>query len=150
MEDDERWWINRTPDEVYQSIDAGNQRADTRDTGNKAIINKLLSDPNFHYTSGDEVNELRSDPDWNGQMTSSRSLELLSRITDGTKEDFIKFWPTVCNNLQLPEVKNIFSTYTDVVDKANSVFNRASRSELFKTYKRQPTVDLRKKYGKRE
>ena len=47
-------------------------------------------------------------------------------MSDGTKDEFLDIWSSMCNPNKKGMVERILSNYQDVDDKANSVFKGAS------------------------
>lgn len=84
--------------------------------------------------------ELRNNRDWNGLLTSSRTLTMLFNRINGTKADLIEHWNEFCNNLQYDDIVLALNNYTDptakvekeaqadVDDIANSVFAQKKKS----------------------
>ncbi len=97
---------------------AGDDQAVLEDEGRKAIMNKLLDDPNF--TFDDEKDEEEVMQNGNQKPLNLRSFMKCLEASDGTKADFLSIWKNFCNDQKYPDVVAILKDYTDVADKANA------------------------------
>lgn len=104
--------------------------------GKYQIAKKLLTDPDFHFDTKEEEEEL-SGTDY--QALNYRSFDELLDACDGTKEDFLDMWSEFCNPMKQELVQGILADYIDfdaegfydddaedIDDEANSVFNTGS------------------------
>lgn len=102
---------------IVEAEAAGDMESAKEDRGRKALINALLSNPNFEFDN--EEDELRVMEEGNRLPLNSRSLESLLADCDGTKEDFLANWNNYVNNFKKPMAQTILKNYKDIDDKAN-------------------------------
>ena len=102
---------------IAEAEAAGDMESAKEDKGRKALINALLSNPNFEFDN--EEDELKVMEEGNRLPLNSRSLESLLADCDGTKEDFLANWNNYVNNFKKPMAQTILKNYKDIDDKAN-------------------------------
>lgn len=111
-------YFNKQYDKWIAEAEAeGDHETAQEDRGRKAILNALLSNPNFEFDN--EEDELKVMEEGNRLPLNSRSLESLISDSNGTKEDFLNLWDDYVNNFKKPMAKMILKNYKDVEDKAN-------------------------------
>ena len=111
-------YFNKQYDKWIAEAEAeGDLETAHEDKGRKAILNALLSNPNFDFDT--EEDELRVMEEGNRLPLNSRSLESLISDCDGTKEDFLNLWNSYVNNFKKPMAQQILKNYKDIDDKAN-------------------------------
>ena len=64
-----------------------------------------------------------------------RSFKKVLDASDGTKKDLLSIWSGYCNYDKKNMIEDILENYQDVKDKANSVFDQDSESEVFANVK---------------
>lgn len=90
-------WKNYT-NQIRIDLQMGNREEAARDYGRREIGVKILSDPNFKYDTGEEVEMYNRK---NQQVLSARSFEECLAECDGTPEDFIKEFPYFCGGVTI-------------------------------------------------
>lgn len=97
--------------------------------GQIGLLKKLLSDKQFQFDNEeDERNGYRK---FGRDYTplSPRTLVNLISATDGTKEDLLDLYNDFCNPMKKNTIEMILQDYSDVDDKANSVFKKREKSD---------------------
>ncbi len=90
--------------------------------GRLRLAQALLGDRDFKFDDDDEVKQAAEK---SVSILSPRSFTRALEMSDGTKDDFLDIWNSMCNPDKKPIVTRILSNYYDVEDvddKANSVF----------------------------
>ena len=97
--------------------------------GQLGLLTKLLSDKQFQFDNEeDERNGYRR---YGRDYTplSPRTIVNLIAATDGTKEDLLDLYNDFCNPMKKNTIEMILQDYSDVDDKANSVFKKREKSD---------------------
>lgn len=94
-------------------------------SGNRAIADKVLSDPSFTFTPPES--------DTN-RITINRTFENLINNCDGTKDNFLELWSQYCDPSQYTTIETILQDYQDIDDKANAVFDDESQSDMLQGF----------------
>lgn len=110
--------------------------------GRKALAQKLLTSKKFIFDDAADIEKGRDRLDYNFHPLNYRSLTNLLEMSDGTKEDFLALWDDMVNPLKKDMAELILADYVDVKDKANSVLEKPSESDVFKK-KRDPLSMIR-------
>ena len=97
--------------------------------GRIQLANTILKDPRFEYTSLQQEEKMIDDP--NFTPTNYRSFTDALDHSDGTKESFLREWPTYCDYTQRKTIEDILKDYKDVDDKANDALKGGSKSSVF-------------------
>lgn len=97
--------------------------------GRIQLANTILKDPRFEYTSLAQEEKMIDDP--NFTPTNYRSFMDALDHSDGTKDDFLKQWPTYCDYTQKKTIEDILKNYKDIDDKANDALKQGSKSKVF-------------------
>ena len=93
-----------------------------------ALSDKILNHPKFSFDNFQDI--IDSKNDGNGLILTPRTFELCLMSSDGTKASFLKKWNTICNSERYDDIEAILANYVDKADKANSVFDTPSDSEI--------------------
>ena len=124
-------YFNKKYDEwIAQDEAEGDMETAKEDKGRKAILNKLLSHPEFNFD--DEEDEMKVMEEGNRLPLNSRSLESLISDSNGTKEDFLNLWNDYVNNFKKPMAELILKDYVDIDDKANQAIGKGSKKDELK------------------
>ena len=117
-------YLNKFYDEQMKLDIADNDNESYKENeGRKKLANTLLSARDFEFDDGQEIEKLAEA----GQsILSPRSLTRALEMSDGTKDEFLQIWNSMCNPTKKADVERILSNYVDVDDKANSVFKGTS------------------------
>lgn len=94
------------------------------------LSQKILNHPKFSFDDFSDIKD--SKENGNGLILTPRTFELCLTSSDGTKADFLKKWNLICNSERYDDIADILSNYVDKADKANSVFQQGTDSELLK------------------
>lgn len=98
--------------------------------GRIQLANTILKDSRFSYTSLQQEEKMIDDPDFT--PTNYRSFKEALDHSDGTKDDFLRQWPTYCDYTQRKTIEDILKNYVDVDDKANDALKGGTKSSVFK------------------
>lgn len=115
-----QYLTNLLTGKINKAKEIGNHKAEMRFSGQLAIATKLLKDRRFEFDGPEEearckINQVSA--------LNPRSLSKLLTDCNGTKDNFLAKWNKYCNPDKKQLVELILSDYTDIEDKANSVFN---------------------------
>lgn len=105
--------------EMEIAEEEGDMEEYTEVSGRLKLAQTLLKDRRFSFDGDEEEAEAARD---HTAILNPRSLTKALEICDGTKEDLLAVWDSQCNPKKKPMVELILENYTDVEDKANSVF----------------------------
>ena len=101
--------------------------------GKLALATKLLSDPDFEYSSEEDEEEYYDEMQrgrW--KPLNYRSLHQALEASDGKKAKLIKVWNQFCAVDKKGMIENILSDYVDIADKANDlVVDGETDSDVF-------------------
>ena len=116
--------------------------------GRLAIAKTLLTHPEFQFDVASDVDKISETDDFES-LLSARTLTLALNDSDGTKRSFLQSWDDNINRNRKPMAERILNNYVDVKDKANSVFDQETESEVFKKKisSSQKVKDTLSKYG---
>ena len=101
--------------------------------GRLALAETILSSPKFTYDSAIDIDNHQDDNSYT--PLNYRSFKKVLDASDGTKADVLAIWSSYCNYDKKNMVEDILENYQDVKDKANSVFDDESESEVFANVK---------------
>lgn len=110
--------------------------------GRKALAHKLLKSKKFTFDDSGDIQKGKDKLGYNFHPLNYRSLTSLLEMSDGTKKDLLDLWSDFVNPLKKDMAELILADYVDVKDKANSVLENPSESEVFKK-KRDPLTMIR-------
>lgn len=96
--------------------------------GRQALADKILNSNKFSFDTYEDMRD--SKESGNGLILMPRTFELVLNSCNGTKEDFLNKWNESANSNRKAEIEDILANYVDKVDKANSVFNRGTTSDM--------------------
>lgn len=127
---------------IYQrKAEKAKQRKDldelTHWNGAVKITKALCNDPRFKFTGIDtqeaKDSTVRAWTDMSGyrDTTSYRGLDMLMHRFDGTKDDFLDEWDSICDPDQLSIVEEILSGYIDVDDETAKSLAGGTDSDFF-------------------
>lgn len=89
--------------------------------GRLEIAKTLLNDRSFEFDNmDDEAEAVR----YGTPILNPRSLTNLLKASDGTKEDFLSEWNSICNPSKKGMAERILANYQDVDDKANDALKK--------------------------
>lgn len=91
--------------------------------GRLALANAILSNREFEF---DDNEDIQAAAEAGYSILSPRSLTRALEMSDGTKDELLDIWNSMCNPNKKVTVERILANYTDVDDKANSVFSANS------------------------
>lgn len=111
---------------VDAAIEAGDPEQAMEYQGRRALAREILQSRQFQFTSPDEEEKMSDDSRF--RPTTPRHLEIAISSSDGTKEGLLRVWSRSCDYRQKKVIEDILRNYTDVQDKANSVFNTETAS----------------------
>lgn len=97
------------------------------------LANTILKDPRFEYTSLQQEEKMIDDPDFT--PTNYRSFKEALDHSDGTKDSFLREWPTYCDYTQRKTIEDILKNFKDIDDKANDALKGGTNSGVFKKSK---------------
>ena len=101
--------------------------------GRLALAETILSSPKFTYDSSIDIDNHQDDNSYS--PLNYRSFKKALDASDGTKADLLAIWSGYCNYDKKNVIEDILENYQDVKDKANSVFDDESESEVFANVK---------------
>lgn len=93
---------------------------------NKLDLLDALENANFVFdddADDKQMEEFRTDEQWNHLITTPRSFEALLDVCDGTKESLFKYWNSYCNNLRKSTYETALTNWAakyEKLDKANA------------------------------
>lgn len=90
--------------------------------GRLRLAQALLGDRDFRFDNDEDVKQAAEK---GVSILSPRSFTRALEMSDGTKDEFLDLWDSMCNPDKKPIIARILSNYYDVEDvddKANSVF----------------------------
>ena len=115
---------------IKDAEENGDEEEVLEEKGKLALATAILSDPKFHYTTP-ETEEKHDDEGNSFHPTNYRSLKSVLDRSDGTKDDLLRIWNSVCDYTQKNLIDDILSDYVDIQDKANDVLRDGTESSVF-------------------
>lgn len=133
---------------TYKAEHALDEEERLENEGRLAIAKALLTSPEFQFDSSEDIDKISANSDFES-LLSARTLTLTLNDSDGTKRSFLQSWDDNINRNRKPMAERILNNYVDVKDKANSVFDQETESEVFKkkVSSSQKVKDALSKYG---
>lgn len=128
-------WLDYMLHEMEKQLDrAGeNEKIRNRILGRMALLKKLVSDKAFQW---DNEKDIAAGKDRYGdefQLLNPRTLSnLISNVkgdSGNIKDEFLNKWNNYCNPMKKQLAATILSDFTDVDDKANSVFKKRAAAD---------------------
>lgn len=125
-------YIEAEPDVLLQHLQKRfgkeEQLADDEEEAKEArgrirLATALLTNKEFAFDT-EEDEERATDADPNAPILNPRSFTLCLEACDGTKEDLLAIWNSMCNRDKKPMVQRILADYKDKDDKANDALKR--------------------------
>ena len=113
---------------VEAAIEAGDADQAIEYQGRRALARELLTSRQFQFTPPAEEEEMSDDSRF--RPTTPRHLEIALNASDGTKDDLLRVWSKSCDYRQKKTIEDILKNYVDIEDKANQVFNTATKSSV--------------------
>lgn len=129
---------------IKQSEAKGNENSVKRYKNRLNLATKILSDDDFSFNTGKEIQEIRGDISNNSApILTPRSFMSALALSNGTKDDFIDKFKIKCGEGKLEMLKNILSDYKDADDKANAGLNYGpkAKKDVFGKADENPTDD---------
>ena len=128
------WLKNKLGNKIKKAEAANRDDLVRMNKGRLAIATKLRSDPDFRYSTTEELERMH-ETDVKAKGVDPRSLTSLLMACNGTKKDFLDRWTTECGKSK--EKKDmavaILSDYEDIDDVATmAVKNHKTKSKVFK------------------
>ena len=110
----------------------------TENQGRLQLAQTILKSREFEFDDGDDIQKAA---EGSYSILSPRSLTRLLELSDGTKEDLLANWSSMCNPNKKGMVERILANYQDIDDKANSIFkNNPFKSTGTENWKRIQSV----------
>lgn len=126
-------YITRTFNrEIEQAEKAEDAESAHEYRGRLALAEKILNSKKFSFDDGADIEAGYDKLDYNYHPLNYRSLTQLLETCDGTKDDFLDLWNSIVNPLKKSTIEGILADYKDVDDKANSVLQDETDSDVFK------------------
>lgn len=91
--------------------------------GRLQLATTILGNREFEFDDGEDI---EAAAEAGHGILSPRSLTRCLEMSDGTKDEFLDIWSSMCNPNKKGMIERILSNYQDVDDKANSVFKGGS------------------------
>ena len=113
---------------VEAAVEAGDADQAIEYQGRRALARELLTSRQFQFTPPAEEEEMSDDSRF--RPTTPRHLEIALNASDGTKDDLLRVWSKSCDYRQKKTIEDILKNYVDIEDKANQVFNTATKSSV--------------------
>ena len=107
--------------QLAKDDNAANREALLGSQGRLALANAILSDTRFAFDDADVEKRAAKEQ---SPVCSPRSFEAAIDACDGTKDDLLRRWPSICGYYTHQTIKSILNNYVDVKDKANSALGR--------------------------
>lgn len=114
--------------EMSEAQEDGDQEEVVELSNKIELAKTILNHPNFSFDNFSDIKD--SKQNGNGLILTPRTFELCLTSCDGTKNDFLKKWNSICNSERYDDIVSILSSYKDKQDKANSVFSRGTDSKV--------------------
>lgn len=95
------------------------------DAGRKQLAITILGSPIFEF---DDSESIADAAEAQHSILSPRSFTRALNLCDGTKDDLLDIWNSMCNPNKKGMVSDILSNYQDIDNKANSVFKNPFKS----------------------
>lgn len=118
--------------EIEKAEKAGDVESAHEYRGRLAIAEKILTDKKFSFDDSADIEAGYDKLDYNYHPLNYRSLTQLLETCDGTKDDFLDLWNSIVNPLKKSTIEGILDDYKDIDDKANSVLQDETDSDVFK------------------
>ena len=115
---------------IKDAEENGDEEEVMEEKGKLALAIKILSDPQFHYTTI-QTEEDHDDEGNTFHPTNYRSLKSALDRSDGKKAKLLKIWNSMCDYTQKHTIEDILNDYVDVQDKANDVLRTGTTSSVF-------------------
>lgn len=117
-------YLNRFYGEQMQlDLEEKDSESYKENEGRKQLANALLGNREFEF---DDEEDIAAAAEGSYSILSPRSLTRALEMSDGTKDELLDIWNTMCNPNKKGMVERILANYKDVDDKANSVFKNDS------------------------